>query len=174
MKPTNRQAGALGDELTNIMIAALIGVFALALVLRAAGTITAFIMSSDPPQVGIAGGVNVLFTPGHPGTALGTEDLNSFAYWMVTAIMLSVLGTVTVWVWSLWRRHSRKIDTDPRRLVSAAVSKFSAVSPMPKSSLYHILACSFSLSAVFKKSSAICSKPSFFALEAKKVYLLRA
>lgn len=43
-----------------------------------------------------------------------------------------------------------------------------------KSSLYHILACSFSLSAVFKKSSAICSKPSFFALEAKKVYLLRA
>ena len=73
MKPTNRQAGALGDELTNIMIAALIGVFALALVLRAAGTITAFIMRSDPPQVGIAGGVNVLFTPGHPGTA-GVEN----------------------------------------------------------------------------------------------------
>lgn len=121
-KPTNRQAGALGDELTNIMIAALIGVFALALVLRAAGTITAFIMRSDPPQVGIAGGVNVLFTPGHPGTALGTEDLNSFAYWMVTAIMLSVLGTVTVWVWSLWRRHSRKIDTDPRRLVGVATT----------------------------------------------------
>ena len=30
-----------------------------------------------------------------------------------------------------------------------------------------IFACSFSLSAVFWKSSAICSKPSFFAFDAK-------
>ena len=36
MKPTNRQTGALGDELTNIMLATLIGLFGLALVLRAA------------------------------------------------------------------------------------------------------------------------------------------
>ena len=76
MKPTDRQTGALGDELTNIMLATLIGLFGLALVLRAAGTVTAFIMSSDPPQAGIAGGVNVLFTPGDPGAALGTENLN--------------------------------------------------------------------------------------------------
>ena len=31
MKPTNRQTGALGDELTNIMLATLIGLFGLAL-----------------------------------------------------------------------------------------------------------------------------------------------
>ena len=37
-----------------------------------------------------------------------------------------------------------------------------------------IFACSFSLSAVFKNKSAICSKPSFFAFDAKYVYLLRA
>ncbi len=122
MKPTNRQTGALGDELTNIMLATLIGLFGLALVLRAAGTVTAFIMSSDPPQAGIAGGVNVLFTPGEPGAALGAENLNPFAYWVVTAVMLSGLSAVTVWVWSLCSRHSRKIDTDPRRLVGVATA----------------------------------------------------
>ena len=58
-------------------------------------------MSSDPPQAGIAGGVNVLFTPGEPGAALGAESLNPFAYWVVTAVMLSGLSAVTVWVWSL-------------------------------------------------------------------------
>ena len=31
----------------------------------------------------------------------------------------------------------------------------------------HIVACSFSVSAVFRNSAAICSKPSFLALEAK-------
>ncbi len=45
---------------------------------------------------------------------------------------------------------------------------------MPPSSLNHISACSFSLAAVCSNMRAICTYPSFFALEAKYVYLLRA
>ena len=50
----------------------------------------------------------------------------------------------------------------------AAKFRLVAVSGMPPcSSLNHILACSFSLSAVFRNSAEICSKPSFLALDAK-------
>ena len=57
---------------------------------------------------------------------------------------------------------------------SAAADRFSAVDPIPFSSLNHSFACSFSLSAVFRNRSAICSNPSFFACEAKYVYLFLA
>ena len=56
---------------------------------------------------------------------------------------------------------------DSGQFLEAAASRFSEVLPIPASSLNHILACSFSLSAVLAKMAAICSKPSLFALEAK-------
>ena len=51
----------------------------------------------------------------------------------------------------------------------ARMARFSAVEPIspPCKYLYHILACSRSLAAVSSKRAAICTKPSFLALEAK-------
>lgn len=122
MNAQGRQTGSLGDELTNNMMVALMGIFGVALVLRAAGSVTAFFGGLDQPAAGITGGVGVLFNPGEPGEALGVNGLNLIAYWVVAGLMLSALGAATAWAWMLWRRHSRKVATDPRKLAGTATS----------------------------------------------------
>lgn len=122
MNAQGRQTGSFGDELTNILIAALIGVIGLTLVLRAAGTIGAFLTGVNQPEAGIAGGVGVLFGPGNPGAALDSPDLNAIVYWMVAGVMLAALTALIVWVWILWRRHTRKVDTDPHKLAGTATA----------------------------------------------------
>ncbi len=86
-----RQSGGMGDELTNAALIALIGVFALGLVLRGAGSITAFLTRTSQPTVGPAGGMSVLFNPANPGVALGADGLNPVAYWAVTAVLLAAV-----------------------------------------------------------------------------------
>ena len=66
-----RQTGGMGDELTNAALIGLIGMFGIALVLRAAGSITAFLTGLPQPDAGPAAGLGVLFNPADPATALG-------------------------------------------------------------------------------------------------------
>lgn len=122
MRTQGRQSGSFGDEMINILIGALIGAFGLTLVLRAAGSIAAFLTGMSQPGEGIAGGVGVLFDPTDPGRALGAEELNPFMYWLVAGAMLAILVVLIMWAWSRWRRHSRKVDTDPRRLPGTATT----------------------------------------------------
>lgn len=122
MNAPGRQTGSFGDELTNILMAGLIALFGLTLVLRAAGSIAAFLTGVEQPSAGIAGGIGVLTHPGDPGAALGAEALNAIAYWAVVAVMLAGLGVLGAWLWMLWRRHSRKTETDPHRLAGTATS----------------------------------------------------
>ena len=117
MTHPGRQTGPLGDEVTNIIMVTLIGVFGLALVLRAAGTVTAFFTGTGEPAAGVAGGVGVLFQLGDPGEALGATGLNAFAYWVVAGLMICALGALVTWVWLWWRRQSRRTEKDPRRLL---------------------------------------------------------
>ncbi|MGF3055420.1 type IV secretory system conjugative DNA transfer family protein [Microbacterium sp. YY-01] len=101
-------------------MAGLVALFGLTLILRAAGSIAAFITSNEQPDAGIAGGLGVLAHPGSPGAALGSEELNAVVYWAVAAVMLLGLGALIAWLWMLWRRHSRKTETDPHRLAGTA------------------------------------------------------
>ena len=71
-----RQAGGMGDELTNAALIGLVGMFGIALVLRAAGSVTAFLTGAPQPDAGAAAGLAVLFNPGDPATALGADGLN--------------------------------------------------------------------------------------------------
>ncbi|UAL32124.1 TraM recognition domain-containing protein [Nocardioides rotundus] len=98
----------------------LIGVFALALLLRAAGSVTAFLTGTAQPAAGPAAGVGVLFNPADPATALDAEGLNVVVYWIVAAVLLIGLGTGIGWVWTRLRRHSRQTATDPHRLAGIA------------------------------------------------------
>lgn len=122
MNSPGRQTGSLGDELTNVLMAGLIALFGLTLILRAAGSIAAFITNADQPDAGIAGGLGVLTRPGDPGAALGTEQLNAVVYWAVAAVLILGLGALIAWLWMLWRRHSRKTETDPHRLAGTATA----------------------------------------------------
>lgn len=122
MSIQGRQSGSFGDEMTNILIAALVGAFGLALVLRAAGSVAAFLTGVSQPSEGTTGGVGVLFDPTHPGRALGSDELSPFVYWMVVGMILAILVVVLMWAWTRWRRHSRKVDTDPHRLPGTATA----------------------------------------------------
>lgn len=117
-----RQTGSMGDELTNAAIIALIGAVGAALILRAAGSVVAFLTGTPQPTAGPASGLSVLFNPADPATALDAEGLSPVAYWIVTAILLAGLATAGAWVWARLRRHSRKVETDPRRLAGTATA----------------------------------------------------
>ncbi|XSS43081.1 type IV secretory system conjugative DNA transfer family protein [Propionibacteriaceae bacterium Y1685] len=64
----------------------------------------------------------VLFNPGDPSAALGADGLNPAVYWIVTAVLLTGVTVGLGWCWTKWRRHSRKVETDPRRLAGTATS----------------------------------------------------
>ncbi|WP_298038624.1 type IV secretory system conjugative DNA transfer family protein [uncultured Microbacterium sp.] len=122
MSAPHGQGGGLGDELTNFLMIALVAVFGVAAVLRVAGSIAAFLTGSGQPQVGIAGGVAVLFNPSNPAEVLQAPGLNTILYWSIAVLLLLVLGGVIGWAWVCWRRHAHNVDTDPRRLAGTASS----------------------------------------------------
>lgn len=115
-----RQSGGMGDELTNAALIALIGIFGVALILRAAGSVAAFLTGTPQPEAGPGSGLGVLFNPGDPAAALDAERLDPVAYWAITVLLLGGLATVGAWVWVRLRRHVRKVETDPRRLGGTA------------------------------------------------------
>ncbi|MGO0604991.1 MAG: TraM recognition domain-containing protein [Brevibacterium sp.] len=118
-----RQAGGMGDELTNAALIGLIGMFGIALILRAAGSVTAFLTGLPQPDAGPAAGLGVLFNPADPATALSAEGLNPVLYWLVSAVMLGGLAAFAVWLWIVLRHHTRKTETDPHRLAGIATSQ---------------------------------------------------
>ncbi len=87
-----RQAGGMGDELTNAALIGLIGVFGIALVLRAAGSVAAFLTGTPQPEAGAAAGLAVLFNPADPATALGADGLNPIVYWLISTALLGGLA----------------------------------------------------------------------------------
>ena len=101
---------------------ALIAVFSVVVVLRAAGSIAAFITGATQPEVGIAGGINVLFDPLDPAAALQAPALNAIIYWAVAMTLLLGLGGVIGWVWMRWRSHSRATVT-PRLCATMSTSR---------------------------------------------------
>ncbi|MGO1318546.1 MAG: type IV secretory system conjugative DNA transfer family protein, partial [Cellulomonadaceae bacterium] len=118
--PQGRQAGSFGDELTNTLMIGLVALFGLALILRAAGSVTAFLTGTDQPTSGPGAGVGVLFRPGDPGAALAAPGLNPVVYWIITALLLAVLGVGVGWGWMRLRRHTRQVELDPRRAAGVA------------------------------------------------------
>ncbi|GAA3585943.1 hypothetical protein GCM10022198_06540 [Klugiella xanthotipulae] len=115
-----RPGGALGDELANVGIGALIGVLALSAILRGSGSVAAWFTGLDQPSGGISAGVGVIFSPGDPATALDAPGLNPFAYWATTAVLLVAGGALAAWVWQVVREHGRQVTTDPYRIVGIA------------------------------------------------------
>ena len=66
MSGQGRQTGSFGDELTNAAMIGLVGLFGVALVLRGAGSVAAFLTGTSQPAGGPASGIGVLFDPGDP------------------------------------------------------------------------------------------------------------
>lgn len=136
MTGTQPHSRGLGDELTKALMIGLFALFGVAVVLRGAGSVAAFLAGAEPPEVGFAGGVNVLLAPADPAAALGAPGLNAVVYWVVAALLLGLLTTVIVWAWARIRRHARAVTTDPRQLQGTA-SGHDVVSSASSKSLLH-------------------------------------
>lgn len=120
MNGQGRQTGSFGDELTNAAMIGLIGLFGIALVLRGAGSVAAWITGLSQPASGPASGMGVLFHPGDPGTALDAPGMNPVVYWTVASLLLSALVVGGMWASSWLRRHTHRIAQDPRRMAGIA------------------------------------------------------
>jgi len=118
--PAGRQPGSFGDELTNALMVGLVGLFGFALILRASGSIAAFLSGSAQPRGGAVSGFGVLVHAGDPGAALEAEGLSAVLYWIVTGVLLTLLAVGGAWLWILLRRHRRTIDTDPHTAAGIA------------------------------------------------------
>ena len=115
-----RQGGALGDELANLGIIALVAAAVLAVILRVAGSITAWVTGIAQPSGGIEAGLGVLLHPADPGTALSADDLNAVVYWIVAGLLITAVGAAGWWVWRMFREHTRRTKIDPYRIVGIA------------------------------------------------------
>lgn len=117
---TPRQGGAFGDELANFGIIALIAAAVIAVLLRVAGTVTAWVTGAVQPAGGVEAGLGMLLHPADPGSALGTDGLNPVAYWIVAGILIIAVGSAGWWVWRFFREQSRQTKVDPYRIVGIA------------------------------------------------------
>lgn len=117
---TPRQGGALGDELANLGIIALIAAAILAGILRSAGSLAAWASGIAQPTGGIEAGLGVLLDPGDPGVPLGATGLHPVVYWITAALLILVAGAALWWVWRAMREHGRNTKTDPYRIVGIA------------------------------------------------------
>lgn len=120
MNGEGRQTGFYGDELTNAAIIGLVALFGVALVLRGAGSVAAWITGTNQPTGGPASGISVLFHPGDPAAALDARGLSPVAYWIVAGLLLTGLVAGGVWAWSWLRLHNHRVEQDPRRMAGVA------------------------------------------------------
>lgn len=90
----------------------LVVLFGVALILRAAGPVAAFLTGTPQPAGDPASGVGVLFRPGDPGSALDADGLNPVVYWIVAGLLLAGLVTDGLWAWLRLRRHTHRIEAE--------------------------------------------------------------
>lgn len=117
---TPRQGGALGDELANLGIIALIATAGLAAILRGAGSVAAWSTGTAQPTGGVEAGLAVLLNPADPGDPLGAEGLNPVAYWITAGLLILAVAAAGWWVWRAMREHGRQTKVDPYRIVGIA------------------------------------------------------
>jgi type IV secretion system protein VirD4 len=114
------RAQPVDDALTNTALVAIVAAFALAVLLRGAGSIAAFLTGTGQPTGSQASGLSVLARPGSPGVAIGARDPSPMAYWAVVLLLLVALAT-TLWIgWLLVARARHRAAHDPRRIRGTA------------------------------------------------------
>lgn len=110
----------MDDQLTNLALTGVIGLAAVAGVLRLAGAISAFLTGMTQPKAGPAGGLGVLAHPLDPGVPLEAPGLNPVVYWIVSALLLCLAVGLTWWVARRVLNQRQKAQADPRRRAGTA------------------------------------------------------
>ena len=101
-----------GDELTNLGLGLLLAGAGLAVILRVAGSVAAWMTGIPQPVAGIAAGLAVVLDPSDPAAALHPPGLNPVAYWGCVAMLILVAGSGIVLGWRSCVDPS-KVDSRP-------------------------------------------------------------
>ena len=130
-----RPTGSLGDELTNAALVGLATLAVIAVILRAAGSVTAFLTGTPQPDTGFGAGAGVLLHPGAPGAALGAPGLNPVVYWVIAGTMIFTAGAAAWRGWTAIRQHGRRQAMDPYRIAGIATRAEVAKAGSPRALL---------------------------------------
>ncbi|MHB1808122.1 MAG: type IV secretory system conjugative DNA transfer family protein [Solirubrobacteraceae bacterium] len=118
MASVSGQARPVNDTTVNLALAALIATGLLAVVLRAAGTLAAYLTGAKQPAGNLAAGLAVLGHPTTPARDLRASGLSALAYWPVVAALLFAAGLLAFLTARLVRSDRR--GDDPRRRAGLA------------------------------------------------------
>ncbi|WP_345750908.1 type IV secretory system conjugative DNA transfer family protein [Microbacterium rhizophilus] len=121
------------DVFVNIALGGLVAVAVLGLLLRVAGSITAFLTGHEQPGGDLTAGIGVLTSPLDPGTPLAAPGLNPIVYWVIVVLLLAVAGAAVAAVWRFVTRGRGRID--PRQLQGAATGSEIATVASPRALL---------------------------------------
>lgn len=116
----NGRSQSVDNDLVNLGLIGIAFIGVLAALLRLAGTVAAWLVGSSQPIHGWGAGLRVLADPAHPGEALGTPTLSTWAYWVVIVLMAAAVALTAAIVWrriSWWRSTTVR---DPHRLAGTA------------------------------------------------------
>lgn len=120
MNPRTRGAN---DELVNVALIGLTGLFGFGLALGVAGEIAAFLAGEPAPRRGMSSGFRVFTDPDHPGTALGTPGLPAWVYWLAVTALLALVGSAAWIVWTVIGRLRHRTKHDPHKLEGIATRR---------------------------------------------------
>jgi type IV secretion system protein VirD4 len=119
----NPRARSVDNELVNAALVVICAAFVVALLLRASGSLAAFISGAEQPTRGAAAGLRVLMRPGSPGAALGAPDLSAVAYWGVVLVLVLLLSGVLRAAWQVVARARHRLAHDPRRIEGTGTAR---------------------------------------------------
>ena len=113
-RPLFREPGA-----ADIGLGMLFAGIAVSAVLRAAGSVAAWMVGIGPPSAGLDGGIRVLLDPGRPGHALVCPGLPAPVYWATVALLLIVITATALVGWRLVH-VGRPVSVHGARIVGTA------------------------------------------------------
>ncbi|WP_314507469.1 TraM recognition domain-containing protein [uncultured Microbacterium sp.] len=119
---TSKPITSHGDELTNLGLGLLLAGAGLAVMLRVAGSVAAWMTGIPQPAAGIGAGLAVVLYASDPAAALHAPGLNPVAYWGCVAMLILVAGSGIVLGWRLLHRTHRRSTADPYRIPGIAGS----------------------------------------------------
>lgn len=113
------QARSGNDTAINLELGLVAALRVLAVLLRAAGTIAAWITAVRQPVGSIGAGLGVLAHPTRPEVALRAPGLSPFAYWAALVVLVIAVGMVAWLVVRLLRSQTSRDDSRRRAGVAS-------------------------------------------------------
>jgi len=118
----NPRGHSVDDELVNVALGGVVGLVSLAALLRAAGTVGAWVSGHPQPRGGLEAGVRVLAHPGDPASAMGGGPGAPWLFWAVFVLLSALIGVVCGLVWRWIRSLGTQSRRDPSRLAGVATA----------------------------------------------------